>query len=87
MDTALSDEVSVANENGKKSLIRWKDIIERTVAIKIRPETNTVFLKFSGLTNPNSFYVMLRTLILQIAIINVENDQKRPFAIKPIFEK
>ena len=56
--------------------------MDRTVAIKIKAETNKVFLKFSGLPNPKSFHDIFRALILHVAMINVENDQKRPFAIK-----
>ena len=63
----------------------WKNIIDRTVAIKIPIETNNVFLILLGLRNPKSFHDIPRALILQVAIINVENDQNRPFTRKSTF--
>ena len=46
-------------------------------------ETNKVILILSGLRSPKSFHDMPRAFILHVAMAKVENDQKRPFTIKP----
>ena len=58
LETALSDEVSEANEKGKWSLRISKLINDIITTARIIAEIPKVFPKFFGLRNPKSFQVI-----------------------------